>query len=158
MQPVMYFDAFGCIVMQMQGEILAEISNARNHWWQIVDSQWDSLFNWECGGCRLKWSTAWDRSKSHEIDQPLPLIIQDRLRARQCGLVFLFHGKSKSENLVRKEGSDVDGKLGLLLILLNVAAQPGSATGGLHQDQTSSCYGVMIFSFMTLLFFSAFSS
>ena len=146
--------------MQMQGEILAKILNTRNHWWPIVDFQCDtSPDNILLGMWRLSTKMI-DCMRSIEIswNWSAAVSIQGRLRERQCGLFFLFQGKSKSENLVREEGSDVDRKLGLLLILLNIAAQPGSATRRLHQDRTGSYYGVMIFLFMILLFFSAFSS
>ena len=167
MQPVIYCDAFGCIVMQMQGEILAKILNTRNHWWPIVDFQCDtSPDNILLGMWRLSTKMI-DCMRSIEISWNWSTVFnQGRLRERKCGLFFPFQGKSKSENLVREEGSDVDRKLGLFLIFFNIAAQPGSATRWLrprptrrlHQDQAGSNYGVMVFLFMILLSFLAFSS
>ena len=140
---------FGCTLWYTVMPLDALLCRCRERFWQkyLIRGTTDgqllisnviqvrTIFYWECaGGCRLKWSTAY---WSIEISWNWSAVFnQGRLSERQCGLIFLFKGKSKSENLVRKEWADVDRKLGLLLILFNIAAQPGSATRRLRPRPT----------------------
>ena len=79
--------AFGCSLWYTVMPLDALLCRCRERFWQkylmhgTTDGQLlisnviqvRTIFYWECGGCRLKWLTAWDRSRSHEIDrQPFP--------------------------------------------------------------------------------------
>ena len=112
MQPVIYCDASGCIVMQMQGEILAEISLARNHWWPIDDFQCDKspdnilLGMWrlstEIIHCMRSIKISWNRSS---------VFFRGKLRERQCGLLFLFKANLKVRTLSGRNEPMLTGSL-----------------------------------------------
>ena len=84
--------------------------------------------------------------------------IRGRLRERQCGLIFLFKPNPKARTLSGRNDPMLTGSLASSSSSSMLLHSRGLRQEDYIQDQAGSNYGVMVFLFMILLSFLAFSS